>query len=77
MSAQCNDGGWAFPGHKGPYGGTAPGMTLRDWFAGQALCGELADPNVNATDIRTLAARVASNSYIFADAMIAAREVRA
>ena len=41
------------------------GMTLRDWFAGQALAGMLADPHW--PDIP----HVAKLSYQFADAMIA------
>ena len=28
---------------------TYPGLTLRDWFAGQALAGILANPNQSAT----------------------------
>ncbi|MCK5316271.1 MAG: hypothetical protein KAJ55_00075 [Anaerolineales bacterium] len=33
-----NDGGPAF-GHGDPTHGGDPGMSLRDWFAGQALAG--------------------------------------
>jgi hypothetical protein len=46
-----------------------PGMTLRDWFAGQALAGYTTDPNTendNQCDI-------AEWAYSFADAMIAYR----
>jgi hypothetical protein len=44
------------------------GMTLRDWFAGQALAGLLADPNVIDPD-----SAVARAAYEYADAMIEAR----
>lgn len=43
------------------------GMSLRDWFAGQALCGYLADPNTSSR----YAARVA---YRVADQMLKERE---
>lgn len=62
-----DNGGPAFP----PVVMDAPGMSLRDWFAGQALSGLLADPNVRSTD--GLFEHVAASAYIFADAMIAAR----
>jgi len=44
------------------------GMTLRDYFAGQALAGRLAD----GTD--RLRQSVAEEAYAYADAMIEARE---
>jgi hypothetical protein len=49
--------------------GLAAGMTLRDWFAGQALAGYFAHPTTphqNATD-------GAAYCYAMADAMLAAR----
>lgn len=46
------------------------GMSLRDWFAGQALA-ILADANVNLT-----VEELAKCCYQNADAMIAAREVK-
>lgn len=78
MSA-VNDGGPAFPEHRagpmyfaGPNGQPRPvmetvgGMSLRDWFAGQALAGMVPDTAQN----KALAA------YAIADAMLAAREAK-
>lgn len=79
MGERMHDGGPAFPVHGG-YEGDDPrnhilggGMSLRDWFAGQALAGMLADPNVRHADLDALAAAVARESYGFADAMLKAR----
>lgn len=53
-----------------------PGMTLRDWFAGQALQGMLAgqwNVEVNATEPQTLANNtnaLVGNAYALADAML-------
>ena len=45
-----------------------PGMTLRDWFAGQALAGRLASgPSTTHEQI------VAEVAYQYADAMLKAR----
>lgn len=57
-----NDGGPAFPAT-----GTV-GMSLRDWFAGQALAGMLADSNLDHPS-EVYAERV----YLLADAMLAER----
>jgi len=64
----------------GPYDKSGPafpiedlgykGMTLRDYFAAQALSGMLADP---ATDVLPWAA-LAGDAYKVADAMLAERE---
>lgn len=51
MSATINDGGPAFPGPSdyrqdgSPVWGGATGMSLRDWFAGQALAGFMSQPD--------------------------------
>lgn len=45
----------------------AEGMTLRDWFAGQALTGLL------ASDMLADNERFAQAAYTYADAMLAAR----
>ncbi len=57
----ANDGGPAFPGEQGhtPDGKWnqtwEPGMSLRDWFAGQALKGLLSNPMMTHTTIDWLA----------------------
>lgn len=64
------DGGSAFPyggGSDGPY----PGMTLRDWFAGQALNGLLA--GLDHADCGP--SGYAHDAYTYADAMLKVREV--
>ena len=66
-----NDGGPVHPTH---WDGVRPahhGMTLRDWFAGQALAGLIADPSRDGSaDDR------ARYAYAYADAMLKAREVK-
>jgi hypothetical protein len=69
-----NDGGPAFPIADVPYpnGNVQPGwngMTLRDWFAGQALAGLCANPSINMGSHAT-----AEAAYLSADAMFIARE---
>lgn len=61
-----NDGGYAFP--TGYY----IGMTLRDWFAGQALSGIAENYNGLGTDLN----RTAEIAYRLADAMIRERKSR-
>ncbi len=64
MKTPSNDGGAAFPVMY-----VSEGMTLRDYFSGQALAGALADPNFNMPP-----AQLAELAYMEADAMLAARE---
>ncbi len=68
---QIDDGGHAFPimWQEGSAMVAVPGMTLRDYFAGQAIAGIHAHPETVA-DIPVTNARIA---YDQADAMIAAR----
>jgi hypothetical protein len=63
-------GGPAFPTEprSSVHGKKYDGMTLRDWFAGQALAGLLAQGGSATWE------RDAENAYQAADAMIAARE---
>lgn len=67
-----NTGGAAFPGpaftRNGYQSGHDMGMTLRDWFAGQALANTYAQHEQDPS-------KVAEWAYQIADAMLAAREV--
>lgn len=67
MSEWKDDGGAAFPCGVPGFEGS-PGMSLRDWFAGQAVVGLLQSRAVpNAT-------MYAKDAYRVADAMLAERE---
>ena len=79
-----DDGGPAFPlptevsqNHFGNPDGYL-GMSLRDWFAGQALAGLLANPDWSENEIchRTSdkSAVIVQVAYQAADAMLAARK---
>lgn len=77
MPDKINDGGYAFPinmhydetdgsfivGHDN-------GMSLRDWFAGQALACRYVEQYVNTPE------EMARLAYVVADAMLRAREVQ-
>lgn len=63
------DGGTAFPFHRTVGAPPEGGMTLRDWFAGQALP-MLIDI---AHDEEWGVAETAGKAYLTADAMLAAR----
>lgn len=76
MSAK-DTGGAAFPckvavdgGINGYVNVDAPGMTLRDWFAGKELASL---ENKTICDRPDAYARVADHCYRMADAMLAAR----
>lgn len=79
MSADSiEDGGTAFPGETVERFGMHAtkrvvhgGMTLRDWFAGQALAGIIAHADKFGALAPTIAAEAA---YEAADAMLAARK---
>ena len=75
--SQTNDGGPAFP-HLDLYAGAGNsqptptqynGMSLRDYFAGQALAGYLANAKAESR-----VAVVAEWAYDYADAMLAERQ---
>ncbi|MBK8197005.1 MAG: hypothetical protein IPK75_01455 [Acidobacteria bacterium] len=68
MGERSKDGGPAFP----TAGST--GMSLRDWFAGQALAGLCGTDARVYIDRNKIAGRFASVAFELADAMIAARE---
>ena len=63
-----NDGGPAFPCVDAK-GFVSEGMSLRDYFAGQAMGGQLADPD-GEIDPKL----IAKWSYAYANAMLAERE---
>jgi len=78
MSGPANDGGQAFP-HGNPTHGGDTGMSLRDWFAGQATeqdvqnhIGESVTHLSGATYRNTTRTREEAK-YAYADAMLAAR----
>jgi hypothetical protein len=76
--SKVEDGGPAFPQHVAispsgdVYGSSyyGDGMSLRDWFAGQALAGMIESHGMGEKRHEY----AAHDAYRFADAMIAARE---
>ncbi|RSV15646.1 hypothetical protein CA235_07270 [Sphingomonas sp. ABOLF] len=66
------------PGHPA----SAPGMTLRDWFAGQFAGGcangltHVPEDDEELAQFRHEIGRVAQLSYMMADAMLAARSAQ-
>ena len=75
-----NDGGQAFPTAPTEWSGLNEGMSLRDYFAAQAMCSLLSNNSDDAEDrVRNaadlIASRIASRAYVMADAMIKARDV--
>lgn len=71
VSSEIDWGGQAFPTEGGDQSGLYPdpGMSLRDWFAGQALSSVGSFWSDEDTRIE-----YARRSYLMADAMIAARK---
>lgn len=77
------EGGPAFPRPDTTWNPTAdlvgaqghPGMTLRDWFAGQTIAGLLASGALYTTSGKPAVTEdFAQGSYIMADAMLVERE---
>ena len=60
---QPNDGGPAFPSDRAD----REGMSLRDWFAGQALAG------LCSGNLPFCPGQVSATAYAYADAMLKAR----
>lgn len=54
---------------------TYPGITIRDWFAGQAMAGQLSAMNPGFFD-KPSAEQLALSAYWIADAMLAVRSNR-
>lgn len=73
MSSEINNGGPAYPGVIGPPKEFAQGMSLRDFFAAQALTGMLAS-EANDMQPQYEAGNAAQRAYWLADAMLKARE---
>lgn len=74
MTVGKKDGGPAFPETIG-YGGNLPrpGMTLRQWYKGRALAGEMASQNLSDSDACFGSddhEQIATNMGKIADAMI-------
>lgn len=71
-------GGPAFPADWNFSSGAAqcPGMTLRDWFAGQVLIG-LCQADMSEEEFTVSPHLLARTAYAQADAMIAARKAGA
>lgn len=77
MSDHINDGGQAFPSHPMLYSSAdqheAQGMSLRGWFAGQALAGLLASGQWhNSTAQSGFAQHISESALEIADAMLVA-----
>jgi hypothetical protein len=83
-NSRVDDGGPAFPSvcmNDPCHPSSEPGMTLRDWFAGQALAGLLANeghnrmfaPMADENGV-TVDEVIAAMAFNVADAMLAARK---
>lgn len=77
-SKKIDDGGPAYPHGYSAQANSMPGMSLRDWFAGQALAGMLAMPEHDNGNFHNNCGEPfigpARYAYRMADAMIAARK---
>ena len=74
---QIKDGGSAFPLYlPQEEGDIRLGMSLRDYFAGQALSGYLATWTDNSDGNLFELYHVGKTAYSYADAMLKAREVK-
>lgn len=70
--------GSVFDGSLGPFGQRVdvdhPGMTLRDWFAGQAVAQIFGAALVRDDETPPSSSKMAVAAYTLADAMLAARQ---
>ena len=76
MSDPIDDGGPAFPNNDA-HGCAYTGMTLRDYFAGQAMTAWIEDFCRNTSSeepAKDIASKISSYCYLMADAMISARK---
>ena len=74
MDDEKKTGGQAYPAAWGNHeqgGNDVPGMSLRDWFAGQALMGIA---SIQAEGFSLCEGDAAKWAYTYADAMIEARK---
>ena len=71
MTISKENGDWAFPTNSEKMGVTTTGMTLRQYFAGQALSGLLAKYGIDNQD--HFMDQVSKDAYDMADVMIAHR----
>ena len=77
IDTPINDGGPAFPDPSRAQGACmGVGMSMRDWFAGQALAGFTSGFTGAVGDTEWFRQVGAPAAYAVADAMIAAREVQ-
>jgi hypothetical protein len=70
--SEPKDGGPAFPSHGDNYTRDEPGMSLRDWFAGQAIAEIIVRAHGGWQD--DTADAIAATAYAIADAMLRARQ---
>ena len=76
MSANFDDGGWAYPTRAGATDFTLVGMTLLDYFAAKAMQAEI---SAHSTEIGVCRRKnfddIAQRSYAIARAMVAEKRI--
>ena len=71
MTISKENGDWAFPTHSDKMGVATTGMTLRQYFAGQALVGILAKYGIDSQD--HYMGQTVRDAYDIADKMLERR----
>ena len=71
MTISKENGDWAFPTNNSKLGVVTPGMTLRQYFAGQALTGLLSKYGIDNQD--HFMEQTAIDAYDMADKMLERR----